>query len=88
MGCTHCMDDAKSDCDKFMSEETFRKALDFNLKYDRSVTITGGEPTENPKFWEFMEIIADTLQYNQIASVTTNGMNLSDDDIPKIINKN
>lgn len=85
MGCTHCMDDAKPDCDKFMSEETFKKALAFNLKYDKTVTITGGEPTEHPMFWELMDIIADTLQYNQIASVLTNGMNLSDDDIPKII---
>ena len=85
MGCTHCMDDAKPDCDRFMTEETFRKALDFNLKYDKSITITGGEPTEHPQFWEFMSIVADKLQYNQVASVTTNGMNLSDDDIPKII---
>lgn len=85
MGCTHCMDDAKPDCDRFMSEETFRKALDFNLKYDKSITITGGEPTEHPQFWEFMSIVADKLQYNQVASVTTNGMNLSDDDIPKVI---
>lgn len=84
MGCTHCMDDARADSDKFMTKETFIKALRFNLKYDRSITITGGEPTEHPQFWEFMGIVADELKFNQIASICSNGMNFTDDDIPKV----
>lgn len=86
MGCSHCMDDAKADCNKFMSEEIFRKAIDFNLKYDPTITITGGEPTEHPKFWEFMDIIAEKIaKKGSIAlTVTTNGMNLTNGDIPKI----
>jgi MoaA/NifB/PqqE/SkfB family radical SAM enzyme len=84
MGCSHCMDDARADSDKFMSLETFKKALAFNLKYDNSITLTGGEPTEHPQFWEFMDIIAETLTFGKICTVTTNGMNLSDNDIPKV----
>lgn len=84
MGCSHCIDDARPDSDKFMTLETFKKALAFNLKYDPSITITGGEPTEHPQFWEFMDIVAETLTYNKACLVVTNGMNLSDDDIPRL----
>lgn len=30
MGCSHCMDDARPDCDKFMTKEMFEKAIEFN----------------------------------------------------------
>lgn len=86
MGCSHCMDDAKADCDKFMTEDMFRKAIDFNLKYDPSITITGGEPTEHPMFWEFMDIIAEKVSRHKLfaVSICTNGMNFTNGDIPKI----
>ena len=29
MGCSHCIDDARPDSDKFMTLETFKKALAF-----------------------------------------------------------
>lgn len=85
MGCSHCMDDAKADNEDFMDEDTFRKAITFNFKYDPSITITGGEPTEHPRFWEYMQILADCMDKNNICSITTNGMNLSNDDIDKIM---
>lgn len=85
MGCSHCMDDAKPDCENHMSMEMFKKAIDFNFKYDRTITITGGEPTENPLFWDMMNVLAEKMTSHQLATVTTNGMNFSNDDIDKII---
>lgn len=85
MGCSHCMDDARADSEKHMSMETFKKALEFNFKYDQSIIITGGEPTENPLFWDMMNELADYMHSSNFCVVMTNGMNLSNDDIPKII---
>lgn len=85
MGCSHCMDDARADSKEYMSFDTFKKALNFNLQYDPSITITGGEPTEHPMFWEFMDYLAETIPFNTIVTITTNGMNLSNADIPKIL---
>lgn len=84
MGCSHCLDDARSDSENFITEEMFKYALDFNFKYDKTLMITGGEPTEHPQFWHFLDIIAERLQYNQVVTVMTNGMYLSDKDIPKV----
>lgn len=84
MGCSHCMDDARTENTNFITEEVFRKALDFNFKFDQILLITGGEPTEHPKFWEFMKIASEYNLKNKIVIVTTNGMNLSDNDIPKV----
>ena len=42
MGCSHCMDDARADCDKFMTRKMFKRAVDFNFTYDPTLTITGG----------------------------------------------
>ena len=84
MGCSHCMDDARPDCDKFMTKEMFEKAIEFNYKYDKTLTITGGEPTEHPQFWEFMKILAERMTSSQVCTIATNGMNLSDDDISKV----
>jgi MoaA/NifB/PqqE/SkfB family radical SAM enzyme len=80
------MDDARADCDKFMTEDMFRKVIDFNLKYDPTITITGGEPTENPNFWKFMDIVADKISKRPSIFVTvcTNGMNFTNEDIPKM----
>ena len=85
MGCSHCMDDARADSENHMSMETFKKALEFNFKYDQSIMITGGEPTENPLFWDMMNEIADHMHSLNFCVIMTNGMNLSNNDIPKII---
>lgn len=84
MGCSHCMDDARADSEEFMTLEMFKKAIAFNFKYDFSLTITGGEPTEHPLFWDFMDIVADYASKTNVVSVISNGMNFSNEDIPKI----
>lgn len=83
MGCSHCMDDAKSDLENHMSFETFKKAVAFSLKYDNSIIISGGEPTEHPEFWGFLSYLADVIGKG-IITICTNGMNLSDKDIEKV----
>jgi len=84
MGCTHCMDDAKADCDKFITDSMFKKAVEFNYKYDKTLTVTGGEPTEHPDFWKLMYLLAHKMKSNEVATVVTNGMNLDNNDIIKI----
>lgn len=84
MGCTHCMDDAKADCNKFMSYDVFKRAIEFNFQYDKTLTITGGEPTEHPDFWKLMYTVAHKMKSDEITTVTTNGMNLNNNDIPII----
>ena len=78
------MEDAKADNENFMTFEMFKKVVDFNFRYDFTITITGAEPTEHPQFWEFMDYLAEKMNDLQFATVVTNGMNLSDDDIPKV----
>lgn len=84
MGCSHCMEDAKADNENFMTFDMFKKVVDFNFRYDFTITISGAEPTEHPQFWEFMDYLAEKMNDLQFATVVTNGMNLSDDDIPKV----
>ena len=85
MGCLHCLDDARADSDRFMSMEMFKSVLDFNFRYDPTITITGGEPTEHPQFWEFMKLISEKMKDTNVCSIVSNGMNLSDSDISKVI---
>ncbi|MBR6289373.1 MAG: radical SAM protein [Acholeplasmatales bacterium] len=86
MNCPHCMDDAKCNSDKFMTFDTFKKAIKFNIENDISITITGGEPTEHPQFWEFLEYASKEITSNHIITVVTNGMNL-DKDVGELMNK-
>ena len=79
MNCPHCMDDARSDSSKFMSFDTFKKAVEFNDRYDISTTITGGEPTEHPEFWDFLRYCIDAKDSDHLITVVTNGMNLETD---------
>ena len=79
MNCPHCMDDARCDSDKFMTFDTFKKAVEFNNKYDFSMTITGGEPTEHPQFWEFIEYAVENSNRFSAITVASNGQNLDED---------
>lgn len=79
MNCPHCMDGATEDCNKFMTFDTFKKALRFCIDHDMHISITGGEPTEHPQFWEFLEYACKKAPSNFAISVLTNGMNLEDD---------
>lgn len=53
MFCKHCgMNATKEGQD--MSLRTFRKAIDFNIRYDSYISLGGGEPTIHPRFWQFL----------------------------------
>lgn len=79
MNCPHCMDDARADSDKFMTFDTFKDAVAFNDKYDKFTMITGGEPTEHPEFWNFLEYCINQKTTTSSITVVTNGMNLETD---------
>ena len=70
MGCSHCMDDARADLDKFMTRETFKKAIEFNSRYDNSFLITGGEPTLHKGF---KEIVNHCVARKGRIDIVTNG---------------
>lgn len=77
MGCTHCMDRAVP-CDRHLTEETLRDAVHF-LTINQAamhICVTGGEPTEHPRFVDMMGIIIDTLDKNGqpcAVTITSNG---------------
>lgn len=55
MGCSHCLENATPD-GEHMSSETFKKVLNFMERINPTVVlITGGEPTDHPEFFEYME---------------------------------
>lgn len=72
MNCPHCMQDAKPS-GKMMTDETFGKVLDF-VREARPlvVSVTGGEPTEHPRW---AEMTRQLLQVKPVAmvNVLTNG---------------
>lgn len=77
MGCTHCMNRAVP-CDKHMTEKTLKDVLHFLILNEATshIIVTGGEPTEHPKFLEMMQIIIETLDLECELShitITTNG---------------
>jgi hypothetical protein len=78
------MDDAKP-CNKHMSFETFKSAIDFFNHYGGvELVITGGEPTDNPSFIP-MIIYALKHAYGSVGGNTchvtlaTNAMNIAND---------
>lgn len=81
MGCSHCIDDAQP-IGEHMSMRTFRDAISFFNQFGGiECVITGGEPTENPNFWEMIYEAGSTAHGSTgtgVAhiTVTTNAMNL------------
>lgn len=80
MNCPHCMDNALGDNNNFMTEDVFLDSVKFNFDRDKTLTLTGGEPTEHPNFWNFLDILRSEMPNNSIVTVTTNGMNIDKDD--------
>lgn len=75
MACPHCLDDANPHA-PLMSEETCSKAVSF-AKYsgDYLLIVSGGEPTEHPKFFDCCRLVSQAgLRF----SVCSNGMWLGD----------
>lgn len=77
MGCSHCMNDAQP-CNHHMGIDCFRDSLDYVIQNAFGMClITGGEPTEHPKFTDFLEMALEDSRIGQV-TVTTNGVWLQD----------
>lgn len=76
MGCTHCCNNALP-CDKHMTMDTFKSALNFISKYDCNLmdALAGGEPFEHPQIWELIDEYFKTFS-ERILTVATNGLYL------------
>lgn len=76
MGCSHCMVNATPDGEN-MTDDNFTKALRFTEEFDLPlVMISGGEPTEHPRFIDFIEQVKQT---ELLPVVLSNGMFLEDE---------
>lgn len=75
-GCIHCCNDNKP-CDEHMTLDTFKDALLFAKKYDTNNIfgneIAGGEPTEHPLFFEFIDTYYEMYDKNFPLTIATNG---------------
>ena len=75
-GCIHCCNECVPS-DEHMSLETFKDALEFTNKYDSNALygdeIAGGEPTEHPQFFEFIDTYYEIMSEFKILTVATNG---------------
>lgn len=66
MNCPHCMQNS-SENGQHMSEEVFRKTLEFGMWSGAWLyNISGGEPTEHPDFVHFIEILSAHLENIQL----------------------
>ena len=77
MDCPHCMQDAKPN-GMLMTDETFEKVLDFCREAKPLVVgVTGGEPTEHPRW---AEMARELLRVKTVAMVNiiTNGAWIED----------
>ena len=77
MDCPHCMQDAKPD-GMLMTDETFEKVLDFCREAKPLVvSVTGGEPTEHPRW---AEMTRELLLVKPVAlvNILTNGAWIED----------
>lgn len=75
MCCSHCMEEAGPD-GIHMSEDVFRRALDFIARNNFVfLMMSGGEPTEHPQFVDFVRM-AQAAKIELI--VLSNGMFLND----------
>lgn len=83
MGCKHCMNDAKP-YGHHMTMDMFRQAVHFQCLYGGPLMIiTGGEPTEHPKFEEMVNYATSVHTYYPIRiplliTITTNGVWMQD----------
>lgn len=78
MGCPHCMQDARPD-GRLMTDETIEQVLDFCREArPLVVSVTGGEPTEHPRW---AEMTRELLRMKPVAlvNVLTNGAWIEDD---------
>lgn len=79
MGCPHCMDCAL-ETPQHMADSTFERALEFAYWSGVNVlSISGGEPTEHPKWIEYVMKAADSNLGFVSVALPSNGMWLLDE---------
>ena len=75
-GCIHCCNDSKPS-DQHMTLDTFKQALKFSNEYDKfnlnGNEIAGGEPTEHPQFFEFIDTYYEFYNLDKPLTVASNG---------------
>ena len=77
MNCPHCMQESNP-CGKNMTEDTFKEVLDFcNKARPLVVSISGGEPTENPS-WKAYAWAMLNLPSVALVNILTNGAWIED----------
>lgn len=77
MGCPHCMQDSNPQ-GQHMTEETFAQVLDFCREAQPFVvSVTGGEPTEHPRWEHIVRCLRNLPSVGRIA-IITNGAWIED----------
>ena len=75
MGCPHCLDDATPN-GPIMTDETCRNAVSFAKDSgERLLIVSGGEPTDHPRFFDMCRIVS---QSGLCFSICSNGMFMGD----------
>lgn len=74
MGCNFCMQKSTPK-GAHASDETLDRMLNFieHLDYLGPISISGGEPTEHPKFFDFLNRLLKSKKSTNIVTVLTNG---------------
>lgn len=76
-GCPHCLNDCKPD-DSHCTLETIHQFVKFfNSTTARTILIGGGEPTEHPRFFQYVNYICKNIGKESIVLIATNGSFLS-----------
>ena len=76
MECAHCAFSCGPEKKRFMSDEVFEAAINLAASYEDYTTLGGGEPTNHPKFLDFLgkAIVTNTNEDAKVY-VITNGDN-------------
>ena len=75
MECSHCMFSCKATNNNFMTEETLDKILATPFFTNSlTISISGGEPTEHPHFFEMLEKVLLKAKGQKVVTVMSNGL--------------
>lgn len=87
MNCTHCMINS-SPTGEHMEDKVFIKTLEFIKKNKPNIIlVSGGEPTEHPKFFEYINKLKLVVHNPECIVVASNGMFLANEQFTKKISK-
>lgn len=84
MGCNHCFQDSNPK-GEHMTKDIFKRSLDFIKQLNPSILlISGGEPTDHPLFFEFINDLLGVFKKEQLV-IISNGQFLNDSEKRKKI---